>query len=236
MYSRYVSNFQPESRGVLSDAQVSRWGKAYEYYLRNWLPSGKNASIVDLACGGGRLLHFFKRLGYTRISGVDISPEQVALAKTVTKAVYEEDILAYLSSRPETFDLITGIDIIEHLTKEEGLRFLKQCYQALKPGGRLILQTPNADSPWFSSIFHSDVTHEVGYTPHSLHGMLKQVGFELAETRETGPIPLNFGVKTGIRFLLWHLLRIAIMTWNIIEIGTTGSRVFTRVFLISARK
>ncbi len=40
-------------------AAADHWGRAYRHYLRNWLPTGKTAAIADLACGGGKLLHFF---------------------------------------------------------------------------------------------------------------------------------------------------------------------------------
>jgi 2-polyprenyl-3-methyl-5-hydroxy-6-metoxy-1,4-benzoquinol methylase len=236
IYSRYTSNFQPESRDVLKDLQVNRWGRAYDHYFRNWLPPDKNAAIVDLACGGGRLLHFLKGRGYTNLSGVDISPEQVGLAKTVTSSVFMEDILTFLGKQKEIFDLITAIDVIEHLTRDEGIQFLGDCYRSLKPGGRIVLQMPNADSPMFPSVWYHDLTHEVGYTPHSLKGLLKLAGFQLIEAREAGPVPIKFRFLTGWRFAIWKLLRMAVMTWNLVEMGNKGSGIYTRVFLVSAVK
>lgn len=236
LYSNYVSNFHPESRSILNDLQADRWGRAYNYYFRNWLPEAKSAAIVDLACGGGRLLRFLQKKGYTNIVGVDLSQEQVALAKTVTRSIYTEDVLAFIDKQSGIYDLITGIDIIEHLTKDEMIQFLHGCYHALKPGGRIILQAPNADSPMFSSVWYHDLTHELGFTPHSLKGILKSLGFKLIQAREAGPIPIKFGFVTGIRFVMWRLLRMAIIMWNMIEMGNRVSDIYTRVFLISAVK
>lgn len=236
IYSNYVSNYQPESRDVLCKSRVDRWGRAYDHYFRNWLPSEKDAAIVDLACGGGRLLHFFNVRGYTNISGVDISPEQVALAGTIVDTVYKDNIINYLEKNLCFFDLITGIDIIEHLTKDEAFEFLKNCYNALKPGGRLILQTPNADSPLSPSIWCSDLTHEICFTARSLGNLLQHTGFRRVEPREAGPIPIKFGFITGFRLMAWKLIRMAIMAYNFIEMGYSFSRIYTRVFLISAVK
>lgn len=236
IYSKYDTNFQPEGRIVLSDLQFQRWARACDYYFRGWLPTSKNALIADLGCGAGRLLRYFKERGYNNISGVDASPAQITLARTVTDSVYSEDLFTFLDTRHRTFDLITGIDLIEHLSKEECIQFLKYCYHALKPGGRIILQTPNSDSPMFPSTRYNDLTHEVGFNAHSLNGIIQHLGFQFAEPRETGPLPIHYGLKTGIRYMLWKVLKLAISGWNLVEIGNIGSGVYTRVFLVSALK
>lgn len=96
----------------------------------------------------GELHSFFKRMGYQDLTGVDISPEQVKPANLVTPNVQEANILDWLESNPTSFDLITSFDIVEHFYRPKVLRFLDACHKALKPGGRLVFQTPNADSPW----------------------------------------------------------------------------------------
>ena len=92
-------------------------------------------------------MYFFKVLGYTNLIGVDISPEQVNLARQVILNVYEDEVLSWLEEHNNEFDLITGFDIIEHLYKPAVLQFLDYCFKALKPGGLLILETQNAESP-----------------------------------------------------------------------------------------
>jgi 2-polyprenyl-3-methyl-5-hydroxy-6-metoxy-1,4-benzoquinol methylase len=236
IYSNYVSIYHPESRDVLSNSRVDRWSLAYDYYFRNWLPADKEAAIVDLACGGGRLLRFFKVRGYNNLSGVDISSEQVALAETFVDRIYQCNIISFLEKKSGVFDLITGIDIIEHMRKDEVMQFLKNCYNALKPGGRIILQTPNADSPMFSSLRYCDITHEIGFNAHSLRNLLYHAGFEQVEPRETGPIPIKFGIISGFRLAAWKLIRMAIIAYNLIEMGHPLSHIYTRVFLICAIK
>ena len=79
IYASYGKNFQDAPENF--DYKASRrWGKARRYHIRGWLPESRTARIVDLACGGGNLLHFFVEQGYQRVEGVDISPDQVAIA------------------------------------------------------------------------------------------------------------------------------------------------------------
>jgi len=235
IYGNYARNFQGAPKTFDRHA-AWQWGRAQRYYLHDWLPQDKSARIVDLACGGGKLLYFFKRMGYSNISGVDISPEQVELARQVTPDVDEASVLDWLEAHSDSIDLITGYDIIEHFHKNEVLRFLEACHGALKRGCRLVLQTPNADSPWGTVHRYNDFTHEVGFNPNALSCLLALTGFKDIESRETGPIALGHSLKSSVRYLIWQTIRAGLKLWNLAETGNTGSGVFTRVFLISAEK
>ncbi len=235
IYESYASNFQDLAPQF--DVAASRaWGRAYRHYLRRWLPASREAAILDVACGGGRLLHFFKEQGYTRLEGVDLSPEQVALARQVVPDVVEENAIDFLERNAGAFDLITGLDIIEHLHKPEVLRFLDAAFRALRAGGRLILQTPNADSPWGTMLRYGDFTHEVCFNPNALGRLLRLAGFDGIESREMGPVPFGYSLASTVRAGVWQGFRLVFKIWNIAELGSAGSGVFTRVFLISGVK
>lgn len=221
---------------VFDPVAAERWGAAYQYYLRDWLPAGKNAAIADLACGGGNLLYYLKKRGYTKIHGVDLSPPQVRLARQVVPDVEEASLFDFLGEHPDAFDLITGLDIIEHLTKDDVLDFLDLCHGALRPGGRLVLQTPNAETPWGSALRYADFTHEVSFTPGCLARLLCLCGFQSPEARELGPVPKGYSGLSTLRYCLWRGIRLALGMWNRVETGMPGGGIFTRVFIISARK
>lgn len=231
IYAKYASQFKDES-GHFDAAAARRWARPYGSYLAGWLPADKHAAILDLGCGNGRLLHFFRDQGYQRLAGVDISTEQIALARQVTPDVTHEDVLTFLEGHPGRYDLITALDLIEHLSKDEVLRFLDGCFGALRPGGRVILQTPNGDSPWLGTIRYGDFTHEQCFTPNLLRRLMELCGFAGYEAREQPPVAL--GLKSGVRSLLWKLIRARIRFANMVETGSPGSGVVTRVFLGSA--
>ncbi len=72
IYSNYGKNFQDAVEAF--DQQASRrWGAARDWHLRGWLPLDKAAQIVDLGCGGGKLLHFFSDRGFRNIFGVELA-------------------------------------------------------------------------------------------------------------------------------------------------------------------
>lgn len=233
LYDRYASVVQGTDASF--DEKAAReWGRAYDTFFRGWLPENKDASIFEVACGWGRLLLFFRERGYCNLKGVDISSEQVTIARQKFGCVEQGDAIERLESFPCAFDLIVGIDLIEHLTKDEALKFLEKCYRALKPGGRIILQTPNAESPWGMKIKYGDFTHENAYTPDALKKLLQLYGFSEIEYRAADPVV--HGIKSFVRFWLWKLIRLALAFWNIVETGDAGSGVYTRVFFIAGIK
>lgn len=233
IYERYASLVQ-DATSVFNEDEASRWGRAYDTFLKGWLPERKDASILDIGCGGGRLLYFFKSKGYTNLQGVDISPEQVILSLQVTDYVTEGDAIEFLQNAPQSFDLITGLDIIEHFQKNEALQFLEACYNALRGGGRLILQTPNAESPWGMMHRYNDFTHEIAFNPNSLKRLLELCGFCKIEPRPAGPV-VHTLLSLG-RYLIWKVIWVFLALWNLAETGSMGSGIYTRVFLISGIK
>ncbi len=233
IYKKYATCFQGYE-GNVDIVADRRWGQAYKHFLRGWVPERKDAAILEAACGSGKLLRFLREQGYTNVAGVDISPEQVSLAKQVTENVVETNVLDFLESTEKRYDLIIGLDIIEHFTKDEALRFLKACFETMKPGGRLILQTPNADSPWGLMHRYNDFTHEICFNPNALTNLLNLLGFQHIEAREGGPV--IHGVVSFGRYVIWQLIRLCIKIWNLAETGSVGSNIYTRVFLISGAK
>jgi 2-polyprenyl-3-methyl-5-hydroxy-6-metoxy-1,4-benzoquinol methylase len=235
IYEKYSSGFQ--DKGPAFDVVAARrWGKAYDWYFRHWLPADKEAQIVDLACGSGLLLHFFRERGYSNVAGVDISPEQIALSRQVIVEVTEDNVLHFVKTHENTFDLITALDLVEHFRKEEVLTFLDGCYAALRSGGRLILQTSNAETPWGAYHRYNDFTHEVCFQSNSLSRLMRLTGFINVTGREQGPVPKGYSTASAIRYILWRLIRFSLRFYNFVETGEPGSGIFTRVFLMSGGK
>jgi len=235
IYERYSSNFQDKGP-VFNTNSAIRWGKAYDWYFRNWIPEDKNIRIADLGCGSGFLLHFFKERGYTNLYGVDMSLEQVTLSRQVIEKISHDNVLHFLQINEHAFDLITALDLIEHFNKDEVLTFLDGCYNALRPGGRLILQTPNAESPFASSVRYGDFTHEVSFQLNSLSYLLRLSSFANITSHEQGPIPIGYSLTSTLRFTLWQIFKYLLRFYNIVETGGASSSIFTRVFLISGVK
>lgn len=227
IYKSYVTHKMSLAREY-ERAEYERWAVSTYSQIRNWLPVDKDAKLLDAGCGDGNLLFMLAKYGYRDYQGVDRSNEQLMLARAVTDRLVNGDVLEFLSGISDTYAVIFAFDLIEHLTKDELFSFLEAAHRALIGGGSLIIQTPNADSPFGLTHRYNDLTHEIAFNPHSLENVLRLVGFQRIDFKEAGPVVL--GAKSFVRWLVWKLIRSGLVIWNLAETGQVGSGIFTRVF------
>ncbi len=137
---------------------TKKWIKArktnkYQYRLQNLIKklditfSGK---VLDVGCGDGVMASNIKKLfPDVRMYGTDISKQGCMLAKKYCVEAKVADLNDKIPYRKDTFDYVIGQEIIEHLVDPD--TFLEEAHRVLKPGGTLILTTPNLLS-WFQRV------------------------------------------------------------------------------------
>ncbi len=153
--------------------------KSFARVLGPWLPTKKSSSVLDIGCGEGVFLAFLRELGYWNLSGFDLSPENVQICRRKDLAfVQQHDALRLGEFQGATeFDAVYCFDLLEHLPKEQAVRFLHNVYRRIAKGGSAIFQTPNMGS--ILALFHRyhDLTHEYGVTESSAITLLMTAGF-----------------------------------------------------------
>lgn len=122
--------------------------------------SDSHINAIDLGCGRGEWLELISELGINGI-GVDLDQEMLNACDQLTFQVIHSDALKFLQCQEsESVSIISGFHIIEHISFEELQSLVKESFRILKPGGLLILETPNCDNLVVaSSSFYLDPTH-----------------------------------------------------------------------------
>lgn len=151
----------------------------HRYNFLPFFPTDKEAKVLDIGPGRGEMLSTMKEFGYTNIMSVDISPSVVEYCRAKGyQCELAESTEQWLSMHKNEFELITLLDVLEHIPKDRLIRFVKACYDALTETGRIIIEVPNLQSPEGFLHRYNDITHEVGFVEHTLGQVLMTVGFK----------------------------------------------------------
>jgi SAM-dependent methyltransferase len=174
--------YQATARGIhgLPDVLRAAEGRVHiwDRVVLPWLPSNRRDPVTELACGHGSFLWWLKQRGFTQITGVDSSAEQIEFARQAGATACRQDALEWLGQQPESSHrALVGIDFLEHITKDEAMELLRHAHRVLVKGGRLILRYPNGDSPLVGMNLFNDITHVWTYTPNCLDSLARMHGF-----------------------------------------------------------
>lgn len=170
-------------RDVSHDSDAQRLAsRSLERCLGPWFPKDKDAAILDAGCGEGRLLTILRRQGYRRLSGFDVSPENVAIcSREGLDFVGLHDVRSLASfEREQHYRVVFLVDLIEHLSKDEAVPLLRSVRERLVPGGYVVIRTPNMGSLLGALGRYGDLTHEWGMTEQSAVHLLTAAGFNRA--------------------------------------------------------
>jgi 2-polyprenyl-3-methyl-5-hydroxy-6-metoxy-1,4-benzoquinol methylase len=161
-----------------------------------WTGLFKKASrILDLGTGSGNLELEFATL-VKEIVGVDYNDE----ALVFLKARLSEEKIANVKLRQADirkidrqkllgkFDVVVMVDVIEHISKRDGEKLVRQLYRLIKPGGSACIITPNYKPTWIALETLLDKVsavpkltgeqHLAKYDPASLRAMFEVTGFK----------------------------------------------------------
>jgi 2-polyprenyl-3-methyl-5-hydroxy-6-metoxy-1,4-benzoquinol methylase len=217
VYSGYLS-VSEERAGAESAALFrARWPHL-RHAVRKLLPEDRNSRIVDLGAGYGGFVRAAKAAGYHRIEGYDWALEQVEAARHLGEDVKQADLFEALEGlEDEAWDVVVTFDVVEHLKRDEVFKCADGVRRILRPGGRWLIHTANAESPLFGRVRYGDLTHETAFTRRSLQQLLIATGFSTYTFIEDGPV--LHGVVSCVRWLLWQAVRSAIVARVGLETG-----------------
>jgi 2-polyprenyl-3-methyl-5-hydroxy-6-metoxy-1,4-benzoquinol methylase len=185
-YLRSLGRFDT-SAGTLPDARSqSRHDKNSSRRLSNLLAVlGRPSSTVrllDVGCSSGAFLQSALRLGFSA-EGVEPSADAAQTARAAGLKVFT-GYLEQAQFPDASFDAITLIEIVEHLRDARSL--LQECARILKPGGVVLVTTPNAHSwtaramgaRWAGFSLNDMGGHISFFNPHSIGLLATRCGLQ----------------------------------------------------------
>ena len=146
------------------------------------------ARVLDIGCGRGEWLELMREQHFDG-RGVDLNPVVCELCQSKALDVLHDDAVAYMARQPAgSLDLITAFHLIEHLPGDLLDRLIASARHALRPGGLLILETPNPENFIVGSCnFYNDPTHLNPLPPEPTRFRVLSHGFASVDIRRLHP-------------------------------------------------
>ncbi len=147
-------------------------------YLPVLEKAGITSDILDVGCGRGEWLQVLRDAGL-QARGIDTNRILVQQCKELSLDVEEREALEYLGSVADgSLNAVTAFHFAEHLPLETLVRFLDEAGRTLKPGGLIILETPNPENLLVGSCnFYLDPTHKNPIPIPTMKLLLEARGF-----------------------------------------------------------
>jgi 2-polyprenyl-3-methyl-5-hydroxy-6-metoxy-1,4-benzoquinol methylase len=224
--------------GNIRDPQLSAIRRNFPFarrHLLRHLSENRAIKILDVGCGYGGTLYTLQQHGYRNVIGIDSSQEQVQLAGRLgIEGVRQADAVDYLRTCRERFDAVLALDVVEHFRKPDAVDLVDAVGGALRPGGRFIVHTVNAASPFSGAVRYGDLTHELAFTRTSIAQLLRLGGFEGVDVFEVDPAV--HGAASGVRWLLWQGIRSLLAAYLAVETGFVTGHILSQNLVAVGRK
>lgn len=115
---------------------------------------------IDLGCGRGEWLEILGEIGISAL-GVDLDQGMLSACSERGLKTIHGDALAYLASLEDDSQIVvSAFHMVEHISFDQLQDLVKQAHRVLKPGGLLIMETPNPENIMVATCsFYLDPTH-----------------------------------------------------------------------------
>lgn len=185
------------------------------------LVKGQKVSILDCGAGEGALASRLTDLGH-KVTAIDIDEEAFRCPQAEFKKINFDDpsdFENFVKSNENKFDVVVSTEVIEHIEDQWG--YARQLRKMLKPGGHMVITTPNTAS-YMSRFdflrkgqFQSFNDHGLTYghispiTPWELNLILSRCDLENVIVKPAGTLPPLYLVPTReiIKSLIMLLAR-----------------------------
>lgn len=169
-----------------SSGAQSKWHELKFKKIYTLINKEDPKKLLDVACGPGTFIS--KLPSSINCFGIDIAQKQIDFANRkygTNKVKFLKCEDAKFPFNDSTFDLITSVEFIEHISKDSCKKNLSEMSRCLNENGKLIITTPNYRSIWpFLEFIVSLVTkenylqqHITHFNKDSLEKMMRENGF-----------------------------------------------------------
>jgi 2-polyprenyl-3-methyl-5-hydroxy-6-metoxy-1,4-benzoquinol methylase len=187
-YDSVYAAFEDVFRG--SREEIKARQSVYLPLLQEHGVGSPEMPVLDLGSGRGEWLELLREHNI-QARGVDRDEMMIERCKLDNLEVIQADALSYLSSLPDLSQgAVTSFHMVEHIPFTVVLTMVDEILRVLKPGGIIIVETPNPQNILVGShTFYLDPTHLKPLPSPMLRFFIEARGFCDVHVRELHPYP-----------------------------------------------
>lgn len=184
----YYVSFEDAFRGEEEEIRAS-----FSHYLEDVDRTHsvtRDSPLLDLGSGRGEWLLLLREHGVAA-AGADANGVMVNHCRERGLDVQQIDAVSYLRKQEDaSVGAVSAFHLIEHLPFAVLYELIEQVHRVLRPGGLLLLETPNPENLLVGShTFYHDPTHRNPLTPTATAFLVRYFGFAEPEIRRLHPYP-----------------------------------------------
>jgi SAM-dependent methyltransferase len=160
------------------------------------------AKTFDLGCGRGEWLELMLEAGFAPL-GIDLDADMLEACRERALPVSQGDAIEHLAALDsDSQALISAFHVVEHVSFEQLCKIVGEALRVLKPGGLLILETPNPENISVATTnFYLDPSHQKPIPPQLLSFVAEHAGFERVKVVRLQESPALSDAATPVRLL-----------------------------------
>jgi O-antigen chain-terminating methyltransferase len=181
MSDSFYRAFEDQYRG--SRELIKSRLRVYLPFLEPLIGLYSDAKAMDLGCGRGEWLELMQETGF-KPYGVDLDEGMLSSCRKLKLPVKKGDAVAFLAALPgESQAVVSAFHVVEHISFEQLQTVVSEALRVLKPGGLLIMETPNPENLIVATrSFYLDPTHLHPIPPQLLSFLPEYYGFKRVKT------------------------------------------------------
>jgi len=197
--SKIITNSNPTSKNLLDlykkleiyrpEHTISNFNFTFSNFIVEYISRNinKESVILEIGSGSGYLAKKLLSVGYKKYTSIDINFNSLKNQSYCGIKVCVSDINK-LPFKKNSFDIVIGIEVIEHVLEPENL--FNKIYEILRPKGIFYLRTP---AKWANDIYYKlvlsrpdiDIWHPSTFNPLKLKRILRKCGFNTKILKST---------------------------------------------------
>ena len=193
MSDQFYRAFEEKFRG--SRALIQQRLEVYLPFVQPVCAAYPEALVLDLGCGRGEWLELLQKHAISAM-GVDLDTGMLEACQQINLKVQCQDALESLKQLQDgSASVVSAFHLVEHLPFDHVKDLVAECHRVLKPGGLLIMETPNPENFMVATHnFYLDPTHLRPIPPDLLAFVPEYLGYEsvkILRLQETAGVKTN---------------------------------------------